>query len=278
MNRRLLILILLVLLPTLSLLHPQTRAVARWGWGRLAGGATLEQRLDQHGPTARARLASHFEQAQVPYPPRELLLIGIKDSRQLELWARGTAGEPWQWITAYPILAASGDLGPKLREGDRQVPEGVYAIESLNPNSLYHLALRVNYPNAFDRQMGEADGRTHLGSDIMIHGSNRSVGCLAMGDDVAEDLFVLVAETGLANTSLVLTPVDFRVRDLPANMPAQPQWTATLYQSLRERLAQLPPPPTAPPLEEARLANHPDKGGHPAPASPVLTSCYFDTS
>lgn len=74
-------------------------------------------------------------------------------------------------IKSYPILAASGSIGPKLRESDMQVPEGVYQIESLNPNSQFHLSLRVNYPNEFDREQARIDGRAQLGGDIMIHGS-----------------------------------------------------------------------------------------------------------
>src|SRR5690606_4961 len=98
-----------------------------------------------------------------------------------------------RFVRALPVLAASGRVGPKLQYGDYQVPEGFYRIEALNPNSRFHLALRVNYPNAFDRAEAAREGRTHLGGDIMIHGSNASVGCLAMGDVVSEDLFVLAA-------------------------------------------------------------------------------------
>ena len=74
----------------------------------------------------------------------------------------------------YPILAASGVLGPKLREGDKQVPEGIYGAEALNPNSKFHLSIRLNYPNTFDRRMAQSDGRTQLGGDIMIHEIGRA--------------------------------------------------------------------------------------------------------
>jgi murein L,D-transpeptidase YafK len=112
-------------------------------------------------------------------------LIGLKAEKRLELWAPDAAGRP-RLIKTYPILAASGGAGPKLREGDRQVPEGLYAIESLNPNSRFHLSLRIDYPNAADRRRAQAEARTGLGGDIMIHGSNVSIGCLAMGDPAAE--------------------------------------------------------------------------------------------
>jgi murein L,D-transpeptidase YafK len=115
----------------------------------------------------------------------------------------------------------------------------LYKIESLNPNSRFHLALRVNYPNDVDREHGRLDGRTKLGGDIMIHGGAASIGCLAMGDQAAEDLFVLAAETGIKNISVILTPVDFRVRDLPPDSPPSPNWTAELYSEIRKALASL---------------------------------------
>ena len=208
---------------------------AGWAWRRLAGGATVAQRLEQYGPAARERLKPFFRAAGIEYPPAKLVLIGIKHSRQLELWG-GNPDSTFRHVRTYPVLAASGRLGPKLREGDRQVPEGLYRIESLHPSSMFHLALRVNYPNEDDRIRARADGRSNLGGDIMIHGNDVSVGCLAMGDQAAEDLFVLVADVGLANTELILSPVDFRtwLGDVPADAPA---WTAQLYSEIRERMS-----------------------------------------
>jgi murein L,D-transpeptidase YafK len=129
-----------------------------------------------------------------------------------------------------------------LKEGDSQVPEGIYKIDSLNPNSLYHLALRVGYPNEWDQEQARKDGRKDLGGDIMIHGGGGSCGCLAMGDEVAEDLFVLAARTGVENIRLVISPVDFRVQNLPAQTPAVPFWTGQLYSSIKSELSQLPEP------------------------------------
>ena len=102
---------------------------------------TVDERLTEYGPAARTRLQPHFEKAKLAYPPAKLLFVGIKDERRLELYGAGT-GQPWKFLRAYPALAASGSLGPKLREGDRQVPEGIYPIELLNPNSRFHLSLR----------------------------------------------------------------------------------------------------------------------------------------
>jgi murein L,D-transpeptidase YafK len=120
-----------------------------------------------------------------------------------------------------------------------QVPEGLYRIESLNPNSMFYLALRVDYPNQFDKAKAKRDGRKNLGSDIMIHGKNGSIGCLAMGDQAAEELFILAAETGIDNISVILSPVDFWKRDLPLQMPEVPEWIDQLYTSIKTELTKL---------------------------------------
>ena len=75
------------------------------------------------------------------------------------------------------------------------------------------------------------------GSDIMIHGSTASIGCLAMGDPAAEELFVLAARTGIENIEVILSPVDFRMRELPPEMPSVPAWMPPLYAEIRKKLA-----------------------------------------
>ena len=156
----------------------------------------------------------------------------------MEVWV-SEGGANFLYLKTYPIRGASGKLGPKLAEGDMQVPEGLYSIESLNPNSQFHLALRVSYPNHFDKAKGVLDGRSDLGSDIMIHGKSASIGCLAMGDQAAEDLFVLAAETGIENLSVILSPVDFRILSLPANLPKGPAWVPELYADIQKELLKL---------------------------------------
>ena len=195
---------------------------------------TVDDRLRQYGEVVRSRLEPDFRRAGVPYPPSALTLIGLKEEKTLQVYAPSRDGRV-HFIRSYPVLAASGHAGPKLCEGDLQVPEGLYRIESLNPNSLFHLALRVNYPNEFDRSMGTKDQRTDLGEDIMIHGNAVSVGCLAMGDQTAEDLFILAALTGTEHIQVVLSPVDFRVRSLSA-APDDPNWVPGLYERVKNEL------------------------------------------
>src|SRR5580765_5166316 len=79
--------------------------------------ATIAERLEQYGPAARARLAPYFQKQAVAYPPSQVVFIGLKQEKLLQVYARsGTNG--FAWIRSYPILAASGGIGPKLREGD----------------------------------------------------------------------------------------------------------------------------------------------------------------
>ena len=203
--------------------------------GKARGGYSVAERLEQFGSRVESRLKPAFEAAGAGYPPEELALLAFKDSRTLEVYAR--ARGPWRFVKSYRVLAASGQPGPKLREGDHQVPEGVYRVESLNPNSRFHLSVRLNYPNEFDRRMAQADGRTNLGGDIMIHGNSVSVGCLAMGDEAAEDLFVLSALVGKERLKVVISPTDFRTPGAPSAV-AGPAWIDTLYGTLREELRQ----------------------------------------
>jgi L,D-transpeptidase catalytic domain len=216
-----------------QLAAPSTNAAAT-----MTGERTVADRVKEFGDVVHARLEPRFREVGVAYPPKKLVLVGLKQEGQLELWV-SDGSHAFQFLKTYPILAASGTSGPKLKEGDRQVPEGLYKIESLNPNSRFHLALRVNYPNEFDKDKSRRDGRTKLGGDIMIHGGAASIGCLAMGDPAAEDLFVLAAETGIKNISVILAPLDFRVRDLPPNAPPSPGWTPELYSEIRKALAPL---------------------------------------
>ena len=205
---------------------------------RLRGKATVSDRVAQFGAASRARWQPSFQKKGVAYPPQKLIFVGLKREKQLQVYA-ANSGQSLQFIRTLSILGLSGKAGPKLRFGDLQVPEGFYKIESLNPNSQFHLALRVNYPSDFDRLQAQRDGRTELGGDIMIHGSNGSIGCLAIGDQAAEDLFVLASETGIENIEVVLSPLDFRVAKLPDDN-TRPLWVGDLYAQIKTVLQKLP--------------------------------------
>jgi murein L,D-transpeptidase YafK len=117
-----------------------------------------------------------------------VFMRAFKAEKTLELWIQPGAQGPYVRFASWPICAASGNLGPKLAEGDKQVPEGVYAIpaSAMNNASSYHLSMNTGYPNAFDSALGRT------GSEIMVHGRCASIGCLAMTDPVMDQVWTLV--------------------------------------------------------------------------------------
>jgi len=239
MKSRLITFVVLAAIAVIILSRNEFRSAAQAVKQRLSVRKTVDDRLAQYGSAARGRLKPFFNKAQAEYPPKKLVLAGFKEENQLELYA-SAGDESFRFIRNYPILAASGGPGPKLKEGDRQVPEGIYSIESLNPNSQFHLSLRIGYPNAFDREQAKRENRINLGGDIMIHGNAVSIGCLAMGDEAAEDLFVLAADTGLRNISVVLSPVDFRRGKTVSPNVRLPSWSEQLYSEIKSKLRNLP--------------------------------------
>jgi hypothetical protein len=205
------------------------------------GSRTVQDVLRIYGPEAMERLVPYFQRAGVDYPPRDLTLLGLKAEKRLEVWARDRHGSN-RLIRSYDIMAASGTRGPKLREGDRQVPEGVYRLVTLNPNSNYHLSMKLNYPNSFDSFHANLEGRTHPGGEIFIHGKAVSAGCLAMGDMTIEELFVLVSQVGRENVKVVIAPHDPRQRPLGPAAVGMPDWVPELYQNIAYEVGQLQMP------------------------------------
>ena len=156
------------------------------------------------------------------WPPRTLTLLAFKEERRLEVWADG------RWLKAYPILAASGTPGVKRREGDRQVPEGVYRLTTLNPRSRFHLSIRVDYPDPEDCRYG------CTGGDIYIHGGAVSVGCIAVGDEAIEEIYRLSEH--VENRWIIIVPWDLRRKNPP---PAEEPWVADRYARLSRELEAL---------------------------------------
>ena len=206
---------------------------------KLPGQWTVDDILQAYGANVTGKFNYYFTKAKVSYPPREVTLIALKQEKKLELWARDN-GE-FRFIRDYYILASSGVAGPKLRQGDKQVPEGIYRIEGLNPNSHYHLSMKINYPNEFDFSHSAQEGRADQGSDIFIHGQAASIGCLAMGDEAIEELFVLTAQVGAENVKVVISPHDPRAYPLEADSEELPEWTPELYSIISREIEALTP-------------------------------------
>ncbi len=113
----------------------------------------------------------------------------FKEESELEIWKARDDGRFYHFKT-YPICHWSGGIGPKLVQGDKQAPEGFYTITKglLNPNSQFHVAFNLGYPNAYDRSLGRT------GDFVMVHGKCKSAGCYAMTDALMEEIYALVRE------------------------------------------------------------------------------------
>ncbi|MDJ1157466.1 L,D-transpeptidase family protein [Chelatococcus sp. SYSU_G07232] len=169
-----------------------------------------------------SRSARHY----TPVPPQTVALMeskgmarnapvlirSYKKEAELEVWKQTKSGK-YALLKTFPICRWSGQLGPKVREGDRQAPEGFYAITpaQMNPNSNYYLSFNMGYPNAFDR----AYGRT--GSYLMVHGACSSAGCYSMTDDQIAELYALVRDAHAGGQKAVqMQAMPFRMT--PENM------------------------------------------------------------
>jgi hypothetical protein len=199
---------------------------------------TVDEVLAGIGAEPERRLRARSEAAGVAWPPARTTWIAIKDERRLEAWVAGPSSS-FAHLATYGVLAASGGPGPKRREGDRQVPEGVYALTTLNPNSRFHLSVRVDYPNDEDIAHRVVP-REQMGGDIFVHGSDYSVGCLAVGDEAIEELFVLAARVPEGRREIIVMPTDLRAEG--ANAAASEPWMRARYERLAEVVAAFPRP------------------------------------
>ncbi len=120
-----------------------------------------------------------------------LFLRAFKYEKRLEVWLRQEDKEGYELLKTYAFCTFSGKLGPKRREGDFQIPEGVYHIDRFNPKSRFFLSLGLNYPNSSDRILGNA---VAPGSDIFIHGGCASVGCIPIRNHGIRELFLLAEQ------------------------------------------------------------------------------------
>ncbi|MCU0325326.1 MAG: L,D-transpeptidase family protein [Spirosomaceae bacterium] len=117
----------------------------------------------------------------------EIFLRAFKKEQKLELFAKNKSDNSFKLLKTYDFCATTGVLGPKRRSGDRQIPEGFYTVNFFNPQSQYHLSFRINYPNESDLVFAD---KLNPGDNIFIHGSCITIGCIPIGDDMIEELYL----------------------------------------------------------------------------------------
>jgi murein L,D-transpeptidase YafK len=203
---------------------------SKWSTGAIiaiASVATAVTVARADNPAADKPIPSEIQnllKARAIQPSAPIYIRVFKESSELEVWKMRADGR-YLPIRTYPICTWSGALGPKQVLGDQMAPEGFYGfgVDGLKPDSKYHLALNVGYPNALDRALGRT------GNFIMVHGQCVSVGCFAMTNDLIEEIYALARDALAGGVERVPVHI-FPFRMTPENMarhaghPAQATW------------------------------------------------------
>ncbi|QIG95816.1 MULTISPECIES: L,D-transpeptidase family protein [unclassified Bradyrhizobium] len=181
---------------------------------------SLAQNAKANQPVTPKLLAAMVEKDMDLQSP--MLVRLFKQEAELEVWKQDRSGR-MALLKTYPICRWSGDLGPKVREGDRQAPEGFYSINpsQMNPQSAYYLSFNTGYPNAFDKALGRT------GSQLMVHGDCSSRGCYAMTDEQIAEIYSLGRESFFGGQKAFqlqaypfrMTPVNMAKHRNNPNMP-----------------------------------------------------------
>src|ERR1700726_1531360 len=206
--------LLRVLIPSAALAAGVLLAGCKGDEISLANNAKANQPVP---PKLLAKMEAQDMDLQSP-----MLVRLFKQEAELEVWKQDRTGR-FALLKTYPICRWSGDLGPKVREGDRQAPEGFYSISpgQMNPQSAYYLSFNTGYPNAFDRALGRS------GSQLMVHGDCSSRGCYAMTDEQIAEIYSLGRESffggqrafQLQAYPFKMTPVNMAKHRNNPNMP-----------------------------------------------------------
>ncbi len=179
----------------------------------ISGAAWAQSFSERHDDFERVRIARANSETKIKKLFKDSGMQGVryiywrafKKEQKLELWASDSSSSKYKLIKTYPICKSSGDLGPKRKLGDLQVPEGIYYIARYNPTSSFHLSMMVSYPNESDDILSDKD---NPGNEIYIHGACESVGCLPMTDSTIEEIYWVTVMSQSYQGSSVKIPID----------------------------------------------------------------------
>ncbi len=133
----------------------------------------------------------YFKTKKISYAGFNLYIRAFKKEAVVEIWIKEKGKDQYALLHTYPFCATAGTLGPKRKEGDSQIPEGVYYIQNFNPASNFYLSLGINYPNTSDKILSD---KKHPGGDIYIHGNCVTIGCIPLTDDKIKEVYLLAVE------------------------------------------------------------------------------------
>lgn len=154
-------------------------------------------------------LKKEFEKKGLTYPAKYIFIRSFKLDSEMEVWVKNNVADTFRLFKSYRVCTLSGKMGPKRKEGDRQVPEGFYYINDFNPNSNYHLSLGINYPNFSDKILSD---QKKPGGEIYIHGSCITIGCIPLTDEFINEVYILAVNAKNAGQDFIpvhVFPVKF---------------------------------------------------------------------
>jgi murein L,D-transpeptidase YafK len=137
-----------------------------------------------------AVVKKYFADKGLSFAGFQLFIRAFKADGKLEAWVKEKGSDTFTLLHTFDFCAVSGELGPKRKEGDLQIPEGIYHVNHFNPQSNFYLSLGVSYPNASDKILGHQ----RPGGAIYIHGNCVTIGCIPITDDKIKELYVLAVE------------------------------------------------------------------------------------
>src|SRR5688572_3429545 len=175
----------------------------------------------------------YFSDKNLSYSGFHIFIRAFKKEQKLEVWVKDRNQETHTLLHTYDFCTSSGVLGPKRKEGDYQIPEGVYSINHFNPLSNFYLSLGINYPNASDRIL--SDPKTPGGS-IYIHGNCVTIGCIPLTDDKIKELYVLAVEArngGQEKIPVHIFPARLSATELNSLKLTYPTKTISFWENLK---------------------------------------------
>ncbi len=211
---------------TFSLSFSQVKTLA------YKAGQLKSTRVKDANDTKWPKLQQDLKAINVNPDEFDICMRAFKYEKVVEVWVKNQGDVKYKLFRTYDICASSGDLGPKRKEGDGQVPEGFYKIDLFNPTSDYYLSMRINYPNSSDVILKEG---LNAGGAIMMHGSCVTIGCLPMTDDKIKELYVLCLEARNRNVPVYIDiyPIKFTPENITYLEKNYPKSKLSFWRTLK---------------------------------------------
>ena len=175
----------------------------------------------------------YFSEKGLNYEGFHLFLRAFKKEQKLEVWVLEAGKDEYSLLHEYDFCAVSGTLGPKRKEGDYQIPEGIYSINHFNPLSKFYLSLGINYPNASDKILSDP---ASPGGDIYIHGNCVTIGCIPLTDEKIKELYIMAVEAknnGQNKIPVHIFPARLSITELTSLKATFPAKTIAFWENLK---------------------------------------------